>query len=226
MKFNLRKLRKDEIIWLYEHNCKHGHSYIEHPACYYSEAPEDAPLQEKIGILDIETTSLVATFGWTLCWAIKELDGPLYWASVTPGEIKKFDFDKRIITDFTKMMKKFDRFVVHWGKDRRHDIPFLRTRAVKHNIPFPGYGEHYVIDTWDIFKGKFRGHSNRLQAWCEFFDIPAKEHKLSPAIWHRAQVGCQKSLDHILEHCKEDVVSTEQVFKKIRHYVREGKTSF
>ncbi|GAG95595.1 unnamed protein product, partial [marine sediment metagenome] len=33
----VHKLLKKEIIWLFDHNCKHGHNYAEHYACFLAE---------------------------------------------------------------------------------------------------------------------------------------------------------------------------------------------
>ena len=74
---NFNRLRKDQILFLYNHRCEaHNRRYSEHPHCFERERYklENCPIQsEKIGVLDIETTNLTATYGYVLSYAIKEV---------------------------------------------------------------------------------------------------------------------------------------------------------
>ena len=225
MKPPVHRMRKQEIIWLNNNNCKaHGVSYLQHYNCYLAEQP-DGPFHEVVGFLDIESTSLNASFGYTLSYCFKEEDGPIYEYVVKPEHIRDGEFDLHLIKHFSKTCQRFDRWVVHWGKDGRHDIPFLRTRAIKHGVPFPEYQEHYVTDTWDMAKRKLNLHSRRLEAICDFLEVPAKGHRLNPDIWQRAQMGDQEALAWILEHNREDVISTEAVWKRLKPYVFQSRVS-
>jgi len=189
------------------------------------EKPHGGPVIERIGFLDIETSNLSATFGYIFSYCIKELDGPILERVLTPAEVKSGAFDRGLMIDCNRDMRKFDRLIVFWGKDRRHDIPFLRTRAAYYDLEFPLYKELIVNDLWDICKNKLRLHSNRLQAACDFFDIPAKQHKLEPTQWQKAMAGDKKALAFILEHNREDVISTEALWKKIQKYSRNPDTT-
>jgi len=209
---NINKLRKKEILWLYNKRCMaHGCRYIEHPACFERERYDlpDCPIEaEKVGFLDIE-----------------EENGKIYEDLITPKDIRSFVFDKYVLLKLCQDIRRFDRVVVHWGKDRRHDLPFLRTRALKWNREFPLYREIFVTDTYDMAKAKLSLHSYRLESICQFFNIPAKGHRLDPDLWQRAKAGCQKSLKHILEHCREDVIAMELVYKKLVPFFRGNKVS-
>jgi len=124
-----------------------------------------------------------------------------------------------------KDIRKFDRLIVYWGKDRRHDIPFLRARALTYNLDFPSYKEIIVNDVYDIIKNKLRLSRNRMQNACEHLGINAKTHPLKPKIWQRARAGCPKSLKYILAHNIEDVVSLEALWKKVKPFTRQPNTS-
>ena len=115
--------------------------------------------------------------------------------------------------------------MVFWGKDRRFDIPFLRTRALYWGLDFPDYKSLVVTDCYDIVKAKLRLHRNRLESVCDAFDIPSKEHRLTPEVWVRAMAGDKKSLDYILKHNREDVISLEAVWKKLERFARNSKVS-
>lgn len=237
-KFNWRRLLKRHYIWLATHKCRHSMNYLAHPSCYFEEKPWildcDAPGPERVGFLDIETTGLKANWDFTLCYCLKELDGTMIKNSVTQTEIRdekylregiEFDADKRLIKDCIEDISKFDRIVVHYGKDRRHDIPFVRTRALRFGLNFLHYGDCNVTDTYDMAKSKLSLHSYRLESICDFFDVPAKGHKLKTNIWQRARLGNTHDLDWILEHCAEDVISLEAVWKMLVPFFRGNKTS-
>jgi len=222
---NLNRLLKTQILWLYNHKCKHNHRYTEHPVCFLEEWGDKIAEIEKIAFVDIETNNLHADFGYIICYSIKELDGNIIHNSVTPKEIHSYNFDKRLLREFFRDVKPYDRLVVYYGKNYRFDIPFLRTRALKWNLPFPQYGEEFLTDVFDLVKGKLRLHRNRLETACDLLDIPAKGHRLNPDIWLKAMAGSQQALEYIQVHCDEDVVSLEEVYKRLEGFSRSTKTS-
>ena len=226
---NLNKLKKDEILWLYNNHCKeHRHRYIEHMGCFEKERGnlEDCKIrEEKIGFLDIETSSLNATFGYVISYCIKELDGIVRKRSITPDEIRTKQYDARLLKTFYLDSKDFDRFVVYWGKDRRFDIPFLRSRCLRNNLDFPTYKEVLVTDLYDLVKGKLKIGRNSLVSACSYLGIPAKGTQMCPQIWMDAGTGDQKAIDTILEHNIEDVISTEALWKRMSVFALNPKTS-
>ena len=224
--FNLKKLKKSEIEWLYFHQCKHRHSYISHPSCYWAERPDESPIEETIGFFDIESSNLKASFGYVISYCIKPMGKLPLVRCITPKEIHSGTFDKRLLHQFYDDARQFTRLVCYWGKDRRHDVPFLRTRALKAGVPFPKYGSLYLTDLYDWTKNKLSLHSYRLETACREFGIPAKTHPLDGHTWVKAMAGNQKALDYIGKlHCKEDVVCLEPLYLKIEPYVRGRKES-
>jgi uncharacterized protein YprB with RNaseH-like and TPR domain len=183
------------------------------------------PLNEKIGFLDIEASNLAATFGIVISYCIKELDGKIIKRVLTPKEIKNFIYDRDLMKQFCDDVRRFDKIVVFYGTDYKFDIPFLRTRATLYRLNFPTDKELKAQDLWAILKRKFKLHSNRLEAACEFFGIPAKGHRLNPNIWFKCMGGDKKSLNYILTHNIEDVESTETLWKLIEKYVPVSKAS-
>lgn len=224
-KLNPHKLRKKDLVWLHTHYCRHGHTYAEHYSCFLTEDPDTAPFHEHIGFFDIEASDLNAAFGYMISYCIKELDGQVLGRVLTPEEVLSGAFDKKLIKEAVTNLKKFDRVIVHWGKDRRYDLPFLRSRALKHKLDFPLYKEVLCQDTWDMCKAKLCLKSNGLKYVCKFLGIPAKGHGLIPEVWQLAGIGRQKELDYIFRHNKEDVVSTEALWKKLHEFVGQTRTS-
>jgi len=228
---NLNNFKKVEILWLYNHRCKnHNRPYTEHPKCFEKDYGEEGindimVRPEKIGFLDIEASNLKATFGYMISYCIKELNGKILEEVLKPKDIKRYTFDKNITEKLVEDIQKFDRILVYWGKNYRFDIPFIRTRALHWDVDFPKYKELYVQDVYDMVKPYLKLHNNRLATVCNYLDIPAKGHSLNPTVWQKAMAGDKDSLDYILEHNREDVISLELLWKKLNGFTRRAKSS-
>ena len=219
-------MKKVEILWLFKHFCKHGHRYVEHPECLKKEKPNTSPIKEKLGYLDIETTGLNANWDYIISFSLLSDGGKLCGRELTRNEALNYRIlDRELMKEFSESIKNFDRIVVYWGKDRRHDLPFLRTRCLKWRVDFPLYRDIFVTDCYDIVKNKLRLHRNRLQNACEFLNIPAKRHPLNPEMWQRAKLGDKKALRYIWLHNKEDAYSLRGVFRILEGFSSSRKAS-
>lgn len=214
MKLNPNRLRKDEILELFNIRCRHGHNYWEHPKCFTKD--QIKPLQERIGFLDIESSNLNATFGFVFSYCIKRLDGEVIKRVVSPQDIKKGRFDKNLMLQFLKDVREFDTLVVYYGE--RFDMPFLRSRCMYHKLDFPLYKEVKLYDVWFTIRKKMKLHSNRLETVCDFLGIEAKNHPMKQLIWLNACAGDKKSLDYIVTHNVEDVVCLEELYKRVLNF--------
>jgi len=216
-------LPKRDIVRLARNTCKHGHCYLAHPKCAYDEGivvtkdGHKVLVKERIGFFDIENFSFQfkADMGIVLSYCIKELDGGIISNVITPEEAKSFN-DKRLIQDMVRDLKKFTRVVGFYST--KFDIPFVRTRALMHKIDFPIYKELYHTDLYYNVKNKFKLRSNHLSNACKAFGIPAKYHPFEMEPWAKAMSGDKKALDYVLIHNKEDVISTELLWKKVSIY--------
>lgn len=168
---------------------------------------------ERVGFLDLETSNLKADFGIILSYCIKDWKGKILCDTITQEELRSNGEDKNITRKCIRDMKKFDRIVTFFG--RYFDIPFLRSRALKHGLSFPLYREIWHTDVWFWVRKDLKLHGNRLQFACDFLDIPSKAHKLHGGMWTKALTGRKAALRYILTHNKEDVESLEQVFEKL-----------
>jgi uncharacterized protein YprB with RNaseH-like and TPR domain len=227
-KIDPNRLTKEQILFLWNHRCRtHSQRFLAHPECFYREYPEGAGLlkPEKIGFLDIEATSLNASFGYMICYCIQPYRGKMISRSIVPQDILSFNFDKNLIVQFVLDIQGFDRLVGYYSKDYRYDIPFLRTRALKWGVSFPAYKEFMFSDCYDLVKKKLKLHRSRLENACDLLEIPSKGHRLNPSIWMKSQAGDQASLDYILKHCKEDVISLRAVWTKLWEFDRISRTS-
>lgn len=219
------KERRDWAIWLDEHYCQHGHTYMNHFGCYEKEHPA-GPIKESVGFLDIEATNLKANFGVVICWCIKPINAAkIIEGCVTTRDMQRGDRDRKIIETLGGKMRKFDRLVAHYGTDRKFDFPFLRSRALRMDIDFPKYKELWVTDTWNIAKGKLCLSSNRLATIADFLHIKTKKTPITTEHWLDALSGRKASLDYILEHCRRDVLILEKVYNRLWEFAPRSKTS-
>lgn len=227
MKAPINSMKLADIKWLYNWRClAHSMDGISHYPCFLREKPSESPFQERVGIFDLETSGLKADFAYIFSYRIlDDTDGTIYGRVLTPHEIRSGVFDKKLVGEMCRDLKRFNRIVVHYGGDRRFDGPFARTRAVKYGQDFPLYKDIWVTDTWLMSKNKLLLRSNRLAVICEFFGIEAKTHPLTPDVWQKASAGDKESLDFIGVHNVEDVVSTQKVYHLLEGYIARGKTS-
>ncbi|MBU1067339.1 ribonuclease H-like domain-containing protein [Patescibacteria group bacterium] len=214
----VRSLSKNQLIWMGENKCKHGHLYLSHYNCYINEVRGNL----RTCIFDIESGgSLTADWGFMLTYAIKEFNGKTHCDCITPKEIRKQTRDKRLVRECCDRLNEFDIIVVYYGKDapNRHDLPFLRTRAVKWGIDnFPIYKQIRVIDVYDIIKCKFKFARRSMDNACKLFGIEGVNKPWIPDVWHNAMAGDQKGTDYIMEHNIDDVERLEKLYKAVIRY--------
>jgi len=162
MKPPLAQMTKKEILKLFKWKCSHGHSGLAHYNCYRRE--KDKP--EKVGYLDIETSSLKANFGIMISYCIKPQGSrKILKGLITAKDMANGNMDKRIVAQCIDDMRKFDRIVGHYSS--RFDIPFIRTRAIIHKLKFPVYGEIVQTDTWRMARNLLALSSNRQDVVAE-----------------------------------------------------------
>lgn len=223
---DMNNMLKCDILDRVNFRCVHRHDGFSHKRCF-----EKARAQgERIGFLDIESGgSLDADWGFLLTYCIKKLDGPIIEGQIRPSEVRKAvstggTKDKRLLEKFCKDVWQFDTLVVYYGRDKggryqRHDIPFLRTRAAKWNVKgFPMWKQMKVIDLYDIVSAKFKLSRKSMQNACRLFGIESKASPFNMEVWQDALAGHQEALNYILEHNREDVISTEKLFKVLMPY--------
>lgn len=216
----LHTLPKSELIRLASTYCPHGHTFLEHYACY-------DPKGERIGFLDIETSHLSADIGIILSYCI--LDG-------STGEIIEDVFraddirrealgkeDRRVVRSLVKNMMKFDRIVGYYSK--YFDLPFIRTRALIVGVPFPSYGAINHTDLYFLIKTKFRLSKNRLESACRTLLGKTEKTRVNHEYWRNGVRGDKKALEYILDHNRRDVKDLRDLWHTVMAFGRNTKTS-
>lgn len=189
-------------------------------------------LPPKILLLDIETAPLeVFTWGlweqqvwidqikndwFMLCWSAKWLfDTEVYWESITSSEALKRD-DKRISKSLWKMVDEADIIIAHnWDS---FDIKKMNVRFIKNWLWIPS--PYITIDTLKTARKTFKMTSNKLNYLCKFLWLNVKKETGWFNLWRESIEWNKKSLDLMLEYCKNDVVILEELYMKLRPYIK------
>jgi len=100
----------------------------------------------------------------------------------------------------------------------RFDIPKLKTRFLKHSLGLPS--PYQSIDTLETAKREFRLSSNKLDYICEFTKLDRKIDTGGIALWDQAEQGDKEALDKMNEYCQNDVKILEEMYLKLRPYMR------
>jgi uncharacterized protein YprB with RNaseH-like and TPR domain len=220
LKAPVRSLSKEQLVWLGTNKCKHGHTFLEHYACYMNEEMHN---DERVGFLDIESSGLKANFAIMLSYCIKVRgEDKIYCDWFNEKDLKNGQ-DRRIVKNCIRDLGNFDRVIGHYSK--RFDIPFLRTRALMLGIDFPQFGELYHTDVWDIAKRKLCLSSNRQGVIAEAINEDFSKTRISHNYWLPALQGDKKALEYIVDHNKRDVVQLEKNYEKLRVFSKITKSS-
>lgn len=165
-------------------------------------------------IWDLECTNLSANFGYILCASFKVFDSDkISIISITdfPEFQRNPTNDYFVVKELAKVLREADMWVTHYGS--RFDVPYLQARLLYHKLPILPNIQH--VDTWRIARYKMKLNSNRLASITGFFGFEEKTPLTGP-IWVRAAAGHKPSIKYVEQHCKQDVLVLEQVYKKIR----------
>jgi len=186
----------------------------------------------KIGVFDIETTPMqVYTFGlwdqnispekiikdsYMLCWSGKFLnDYVSEYGVVTPQESVDGN-DIRIVSSIWNFLNKCQIVIGHNIKS--FDLKVLNTRFLHYGmLPLNNF---CVVDTYLVAKNNFSFPSNSLAYINKFLEIKQKSENDGFNLWKRCMNGDQFSLAKMYEYCKQDVLCTEDLYFKLRPFIK------
>jgi len=169
-------------------------------------------------MLDIEATNLAADFGRVLCACVKPLDGKTLTISQTNSKSFKdrpWD-DSEVVKRTMEELSKYDVWVTYYGKG--FDIPFLKTRAL--SIGDRPYLYAFHIDLYFWVKYGLRMSRRSLLRMQEYLNLTEKKTPLTPEIWQKATAGNREAYNSIIEHCQQDVIVLEDVYKAALPHIK------
>lgn len=114
-----------------------------------------------------------------------------------------------------KLLDEADIVITHNGK--RFDIPKINSRFLIHSLPPPS--PYKQIDTKEVSSKQFGFSSNKLDALAIYFGYNRKL-DTDFSLWEKCLKGDKESLDYMLVYNKQDVVVLENVYLKLRPYIK------
>tara|TARA_R110000824_G_scaffold313393_1_gene500225 strand:+ start:1951 stop:2850 length:900 start_codon:yes stop_codon:yes gene_type:complete len=200
--------------------------------CYpLNEPPREPKKFAKILIFDIET-SLMKVFVWGLykqyipptniiadwyviSWAAKWLyDETVFSDVLTPKESKNGD-DARALKSMWKLLDEADIVIAHNGD--KFDLRKLNWRFINNKMHPPT--PYRSIDTLKIARKEFAAPSYKLDFLTKNFGMREKI-KTDFGLWVKCMEGDKDSLDEMSTYNKQDVVALEDLYLKIRPYIK------
>lgn len=187
--------------------------------------------KNKILVLDIETAPMRA-YVWgmwkqyikrqqiisdwfILSWSAKWIGSDKIYGEAVTSKEAKTENDLRILKDLSRLMNEANYIIAHHGE--KFDFPRINARLALNNLP--PISPYVTIDTCKWAKKRFGFTSNKLDDLCQSFGIGCKI-DTSFELWEKCINGDKKSLDKMLEYNMQDVVLLEDLYIKIRPYVK------
>lgn len=185
----------------------------------------------KILIFDIETSPLRA-YVWRrwkqniyldqtisewflISWAAKWLEeSEVYSECLSPKEIKSED-DSRIIKKLWMLIDEADIIIAHNGKS--FDSKKMNSRFILQGLP--PTSPYIQIDTKEVAAKQFGFSSNKLDALAGYFGIEHKD-DTDFELWSKCMDGDQEALNYMQKYNKKDVTILEQVYLKLRPWIK------
>ena len=223
----MRKIPCDE--------CRSGHTKCEHASRPFDDPRNNFTIKKekgekrdllsspiRVGVIDIETTGLDASFGRVLC-GVSMLFSPDETIIRRADQYDDWDSgrrssDKGLVEAILLDLEKCDIVIGH--NATYFDLPFLRTRALIHGLN-PVHPKK-IFDPVLLARKVFRFHSNSLDSISNVLGTGDVKTKLAPKVWVRAMFdGDVAALDEVVEHCIMDVRVLTEIADKMSPYIRQ-----
>lgn len=125
--------------------------------------------------------------------------------------------DKSMLEKFLVIANSADEIVMQNGD--KFDLPWFRTRCIFHGLQCPP--DYKTVDTLKIARRNFYFNSNKLDYMAKFLGLGEKMHT-SYGLWKEIVLNkCAKSLEKMVLYCGKDVILLEQVYNKLRGFVKQ-----
>lgn len=133
-----------------------------------------------------------------------------------PNWTNNINDDSALVAVAYEILKDADGMVTHNG--RSFDMKVFNTRLAKYGFsPLPRIPH---VDTKVAAKFALSMYSNSLNSLAKFFDVETKMGTGSQ-LWDRVAQRDELALRHMSDYCAQDVEVLEQVFNKLRPYIKD-----
>jgi hypothetical protein len=150
-----------------------------------------------------------------LCWSAKWLFNDEILSDRLTGKEAVNEDDKRITKSLWKLLDECDIAIAHNGDS--FDIPNMNTRFILNNLmPTSPY---QTIDTKLVAKKQFGFTHNSLDALAKLFNLGEKK-QTDFDLWRKCTDGDEEALIYMQDYNKEDVRLLEEVYLKLRPWIK------
>lgn len=194
--------------------------------------PKEAKHNAKILVFDIETSPINA-YVWSLwkqnvstqaiiddwfmlTWSAKWLFDDTIMSDRLTGKEALEKNDKRIVQSLRNLLDEADIVIAHNGQ--KFDIKKLNTRILMNDIK--QYSPFQLIDTLLHARKQLAFSSNKLDYLGEQLGVGRKVQHSGLDLWIRCYNGEDDALIEMEEYNKGDVTLLEDVYLKLRSYIK------
>ena len=171
-----------------------------------------------IMFFDIESSSLNANYGITLCMGYAFNDEKTEMLSLADHK-KQYKTDptndKLMLIDIANVFAQADIVCSWYGIG--FDVKFLNSRMLYHHLPPLPNVAH--LDLWWTCKKTFALNSNRLQSFQEFAELEDAKNRIMPMLWIKAMSGHGPSLKYVKDHCYHDIEVLRLAYKRMQPFI-------
>lgn len=156
---------------------------------------------------------------YMLCWGAKWLDNKKVMADSLidyPKEYKKNpENDKLILKSLWKLLDEADIVVGHNMKG--FDVRKSNARFIMNGMTPPS--PYKVVDTLLVARRNFMFTSNKLGDLGKYLGLGEKIDTGGFELWKQCMGGSKRAWRKMIKYCKQDIVLTEKVYKKLLPYI-------
>lgn len=165
---------------------------------------------------NIITSDMLLSEWFMLSWAAKWLYSETVMSRCLNSKEALEEFDFNILVPLWDLLDEADIIVAHNAK--RFDIKRINTRFIIHDLLPPK--TYKMIDTLEVIRQSFAFPSNGLGFVNNMLKIPGKMDNSGMDLWKGCVSGDTKSLREMEEYNKQDVVALEQLYLKVRPWIK------
>lgn len=164
---------------------------------------------------NINTDAIVDDW-FVISWAAKWLLEDEEISQVLSKEEVLNKDDSRIVKGLWEMLNEADIVIAHNGK--KFDVKKINTRFFLQDMFLPS--PYKVIDTLQQVRGVMSLPSNRLDFIGKITDLGGKMEHTGLKLWLDCLEGDESALKMMDDYCKRDVKLLEDVYLKLRPYMK------
>lgn len=182
-------------------------------------AAPDVDSKAKILIFDLEVTHLKADFGTVLAIGWKWYgQKKVHVFAINDYKMRNMIDDRGLIEAFMKIVAQADMVVGY--NSILFDVRYLQTKLLRYRLPpFPPRSVLPHVDLYFTVKHNTTLSRKGLGNVGLYLELEAAKTPVTGNHWMLATAGDRKALKYVVDHCKADVLLTEQAYKRLRPLV-------